>query len=144
LNLGLQRSMRRIARKAARYKFDKRLRVLSKDSGTAELLQGRICDLSEGGLGAKVYGLILQGESVVLQFKGTDGNELVLDAMVRNSRGFVHGFEFVGLKPSQLAELYRLIRRIPYVLRDAPMFSEYERFSRRSTPRDASHIPCSI
>ena len=90
-------------RRAPRYPFDQRLKVKVQGDGEDIIFYGRIIDLSEMGLGAVISGTLERSATVSLEFSTGPGKPiLMLTAIVRYARGFRHGFEFSGLRASEL------------------------------------------
>jgi c-di-GMP-binding flagellar brake protein YcgR len=101
----------RMSRKLARFNLDKRVRVTLTVDGKAVVLHGRSCDLSEGGICAVISGELNIGDNVVFEITGLEEGSLSLTAVVRHSRGFYYGFQFVQLDARQSAAVVKLITR---------------------------------
>jgi len=70
---------------------------LLREEGYLEI-QGRCSDIGQGGMGTVLTAEVAQGEVLSLQFQ-LPGNteEILVRAIVRYQKGFVHGMEFLGL-----------------------------------------------
>ena len=88
-------------RRFPRYRTD--LRLIVKVLGEEGYLRihGRCTEIAESGLGAVVTAELAAGEMVALELSLPGGPDLVLRAVIRHRMGFLHGFEFVGLLPTQ-------------------------------------------
>jgi PilZ domain len=80
--------------------------ILYWDGSPPVLIPGRCHSLSEGGLGATMSQQLHVGEVVNLEV----AHGVRVYAMVRNLRGFAHGFEFVLVRDNQRAAIQRLCR----------------------------------
>jgi len=101
----------RVNRKLTRYVLDKRVRVTMHAEGSPEILHGRTCDISEGGLCALISGKLKQGSIVHVEVSGLEEGSLSLTATVRHARGFYYGFEFVHVDDKQYNLLVKMITR---------------------------------
>jgi len=94
-----QRSWRR-RHERYRANFPVKASVLRED-GYKEI-QGRCGDIGHGGMGTVLSAEVAKGEVISLQFSLGDQSEtLVVRAIVRYHRGFVHGLEFLGITSEQ-------------------------------------------
>lgn len=99
---------RKERRRAQRFPFDQRLKLIAKVEGKEAVFHGRIVDVSELGLGAVISGSLERGDQVLLEFKGAAGDVTFrLRATTRSARGFRHGFQFSELSPPDVQELRR-------------------------------------
>ena len=93
-------------RRAARLSFDQRLKIRARVDGQETIFYGRIIDLSHLGLGAVVSGSLQRNDTVMLEFSMGPGKpSLLLTALVRNSRGFRHGFEYSGITAAEREQI---------------------------------------
>ena len=94
---GSEGEPKKYIRRFKRYGVDKRIRVLAGESEQA-VFDGRCNVLSEGGFGAVIAGHLRQKEIVTIEFAldQLQGEAFRLQAEVRYSLGFHHGFEFVA------------------------------------------------
>jgi hypothetical protein len=90
------------ARRFARYRTELPIivKVLGHDGYVR--VHGRCFEIAESGLGAVITSELTSGEMVSLEFDLPEQSEpFSLRAIVRHRMGFLHGFEFVGIVPSQ-------------------------------------------
>lgn len=100
---------KRDLRRAPRFHFDQRLKVIAKTRDKDVVLHGRVIDISELGLGAVISGSLERGDMVVLDFSTGEGPAILrLSAVIRYARGFRHGFEFSGLSTTEAETLRRI------------------------------------
>jgi hypothetical protein len=93
-------------RRVARHPFDQRLKVKAPVEGQDIIFYGRIIDVSELGLGAVISGSFKRGDTVTLEFSmGTGKPTLLLNALVRYSRGFRHGFEYSAITNAEREQI---------------------------------------
>jgi hypothetical protein len=86
---------------------------LLKENGYLQL-SGRCGDLGHGGMGAVLTAEVAKDEVVSLEF-GLPGSPapLVVRAIVRFSKGLLHGFEFLGLSGEQQAAIDEYCATLP-------------------------------
>ena len=101
----------RINRKLTRFDLDKRVRITVEQEGQTEMLHGRTCDISEGGMCALISGRLKAASIVHLEISGLEEGSLALTAVVRHARGFYYGFEFVHVDDKQFASIVKMITR---------------------------------
>jgi hypothetical protein len=95
-------------RKIPRFSLDQRLSVRATIGGKETVAYGRTSDICEGGIGAVISEFLVPGTQVVLELNlDTHGEPLRLGAVVSHRRGFLHGFKFTDLTPSQSDEIRR-------------------------------------
>ncbi len=94
-----QRSWRR---RHKRYRTDFPVKAsLLGEEGYQEI-EGRCGDIGHGGMGTVLNTKVAKGEVISLQFCLKNQSEaMVVRAIVRYHRGFVHGLEFLGLTAEQ-------------------------------------------
>jgi hypothetical protein len=84
-------------RRLVRCQLDQQLKVRVMGRRNREtIVQGRIRDMTEQGLGAVIPTPLEPGDIVTVEFSA-DGCPLALRAVVRHRRGFRYGLEFTGL-----------------------------------------------
>lgn len=85
-------------RRHPRYRADFPLKAKAlRENGYLEI-QGRCSDIGQGGVGTVLNGEVPPGEVVSLELRlPARAQSLVVRAIVRFQRGFVHGLEFLGL-----------------------------------------------
>ena len=101
-------------RRHPRYRADFPLNAsVLRESGYLQL-SGRCGDLGHGGLGAVLNAEVAKDEVLSLEFSlpGVP-TPLVVRAIVRNSKGLMHGFEFLGLSPEQQAAIDNFCATLP-------------------------------
>lgn len=84
-----------------------------RESGYLQL-SGRCGDLGHGGLGAVLTAEVAKDEVLSLEFSlpGVP-TPLVVRAIVRYSKGMLHGFEFLGLSQEQQAAIDNYCATLP-------------------------------
>ncbi len=76
--------------------------------------RGWCIDVSEGGLGATVAAVFHRKQEVLLEFLlPTHAEPLKVRALVRYSREFHYGFEFVTLSPAQREAIRKYLAATP-------------------------------
>ena len=69
-------------------------------------IAGRCGDIGDGGMGTVLTAQVAKGEVVALEFNlNASRAALIVHAIVRYRKGFVHGLEFLGLSPEQQAAI---------------------------------------
>ncbi|HEX8816589.1 MAG TPA: PilZ domain-containing protein [Terriglobales bacterium] len=99
------------ARRFARYRTE--LPIIVKVLGQNGYLRvhGRCFEIAESGLGAVITSELTSGEMTTLEFDLPEQTEpFTLRAVVRHRMGFLHGFEFVGIVPSQRDQIRAFCR----------------------------------
>jgi c-di-GMP-binding flagellar brake protein YcgR len=84
------------------------VQVHASHQGKPVSVQGRIRDISEGGIGAVIPCSLQIDEQVALIFCIEDGHECTVLATVRHCREFDYGLEFVSIEPSLRDAIARL------------------------------------
>jgi len=101
------------ARRFARYRTE--LPIIVKVLGQEEYLRvhGRCFELAESGLGAVITSELNPGEMTTLEFYLPEHSDpFILRAVVRHRMGFLHGFEFVGIAPTQREQIRSFCRNL--------------------------------
>lgn len=99
-------------RRVPRYRTDLPLivRVLGQEGYVR--VHGRCTEISESGLGAVTSAELTNGEIVSLELPLPGGEDMDLRAVVRHRMGFLHGFEFISLLPTQATRLEEFCRNL--------------------------------
>jgi c-di-GMP-binding flagellar brake protein YcgR len=103
-------------RRFARHRLESRLLVTEARQGSTRAVQGRIRDLSEGGVGCFVAGDLEPGQIVVVEFPLPKGRQdLVLRARVLRHAASHYGFEFLQVSPTVLEEIREACEALPAI-----------------------------
>jgi c-di-GMP-binding flagellar brake protein YcgR len=103
-------------RRFARHRLESRLLVTEAREGLARAVQGRIRDLSEGGLGCFVAGDLEPGQIVLVEFPlPKSRQDLVLRARVLRHATSHYGFEFLQVSPAVLEEIRAACEDLPAI-----------------------------
>jgi hypothetical protein len=87
--------------------------VLLRDDGYAEIL-GRCGDIGHGGLGAVLTEEVAKDEVLSLEFSLPQCDKpMVVRSIVRYRKGFLHGFEFLGLSAEQQSAIDSFCAALP-------------------------------
>ena len=102
------------ARRFIRYALDKRVTVV-RDGRDNVKLSGRCYSVSEGGMGVMLAGGLSAGEMVTLELSQMDpatctNETLRMPAIVRDRKGFHHGFEFIEVGTSTRKAVRNILR----------------------------------
>src|SRR5262249_6858638 len=102
------------ARRFIRYALDKRVTVV-RDLNTSDKLSGRCYQVGEGGMGVMLAGGVEIGGMVTLELTQMDpatctNETLRMPAIVRDRRGFHHGFEFIAVGTSTRKAVRNILR----------------------------------
>jgi diguanylate cyclase (GGDEF)-like protein len=97
-------------RRNRRFVFDRPLEIITLYEGTPGLLQARIRDISESGLGAVVPRSLELNQDVTLHFQVEAGSKCTVVAAVRYCNWPYVGFEFTFVEPAVREAIARLGR----------------------------------
>jgi hypothetical protein len=87
--------------------------ILLREDGYTEIL-GRCGDIGHGGLGAVLTEEISKDEVLSLEFLLPEGDKpMTIRSIVRYRKGFMHGFEFLGLSPEQQSAIDAFCTALP-------------------------------
>lgn len=87
--------------------------VLLRENGYTEI-PGRCGDIARGGLGAVLMEEIPKDEVLSLELSLPECDKpMVVRSIVRYRKGFLHGFEFLGLSPEQQSALDAFCATLP-------------------------------
>ena len=87
--------------------------VLLRENGYTEI-HGRCGDIAHGGLGAVLTEEIPKDEVLSLEFLLPECDKpMIVRSIVRYRKGFLHGFEFLGLSPEQQSALDAFCATLP-------------------------------
>jgi hypothetical protein len=99
------------ARRFARYRTELPVIVRVLGQNGYVRVHGRCFEIAESGLGAVITSELTSGEMVSLEFDLPQQSEpFALRAIVRHRMGFLHGFEFVGVVPTQREQIRNFCR----------------------------------
>jgi hypothetical protein len=101
------------ARRFARYRTELPIivRVLGQEGQLR--VHGRCFEIAEAGLGAVITSELNTGEMTTLEFYLPEQSDpFILRAIVRHRMGFLHGFEFVGIAPTEQEQIRRFCRKL--------------------------------
>jgi diguanylate cyclase (GGDEF)-like protein len=90
--------------------IDRPLEIVTLSEGTSELLQARMRDVSETGLGAVVPRSLDLNQSVTLHFQMEDDKKCTVAAVVRYCNWPYVGFEFTFLEPRVRDSIKKIAR----------------------------------
>ncbi len=101
-------------RKHPRLPVDVRMMVRVTTSAITTTLKARSVDVSESGLACRIPEELADGEAVMLEFALPLCPETFhVHAVVRNSKGSRHGFEFVKLPPEYKEKITKVLEALP-------------------------------
>jgi hypothetical protein len=95
-----------VQRQYERYHFDHRISIDAVINGIPGTVHGRTSDLSEGGIGAVIPESLRVGDKIAIHLPlGPPAGDMAMQAVVRHSRGFYHGCEFLSLTEQDRAAI---------------------------------------
>jgi len=101
------------ARRFARYRTELPIIVIVLGQEGYVRVHGRCFEIAESGLGAVITSELNPGEMATLEFYLPERSEpFILRAVVRHRMGFLHGFEFVGIGPTQREQIRDFCRTL--------------------------------
>ncbi len=94
-------------REFQRFYFDQRVTVKAAVNGRQLITHGRTSDIGDRGVGTVIPEPLQLGTHATLEINLGSESKLVVRSVLRYRRGFHHGFEFVGVTPSQLEAIHQ-------------------------------------
>jgi hypothetical protein len=102
-----------VVRRFARYRTELPITVRVLGHEGYLRVHGRCFEITESGLGAVITSELTPGEMTTLEFCLPEQSDpLVLRAVVRHRIGFLHGFEFVGIGPTEQERIRNFCRTL--------------------------------
>ncbi len=94
-------------REFQRFHFDQRVTVKASIGGRQLITHGRTSDIGDNGVGTVIPEPLQLGTHATLEINLGRESKLVVRSVLRYRRGFHHGFEFVGVTPSQVEQIHQ-------------------------------------
>jgi hypothetical protein len=94
-------------REFQRFHFDQRVTVKADVENKQVTTHGRTSDISDRGVGTVIPEPLQLGTHATVEINLGGDSKLVIPSVLRYRRGFHHGFEFLGVTPSQVDTIHR-------------------------------------
>ncbi len=94
-------------REFQRFHFDQRVTIKAAVGGKETSTHGRTSDISDRGVGTVIPEPLQLGTHAMVEINLGGESKLVIPSILRYRRGFHHGFEFIGVTPSQVEAIHR-------------------------------------